>query len=68
MKRSRFAKQFNGEPEAVALPETLELLSGERCLGESIKAMIACNDYLRMGPARSQAGLLRRYKRMTHDN
>jgi len=39
----------------------VELIAGEQQLGETVKAMIACNDYLRMGPNRSIAGLHRYY-------
>lgn len=37
------------------------LLAGEQHAGESKRAVIACNDYLRMGPGRSMAKLLERY-------
>jgi len=40
----------------------LELLAGERQEGERNKAVQACNDYLRLGPGRSLAKLLRRYQ------
>ena len=40
----------------------LILLSGTRGEKESGKAVQACNDYLRMGPGRSIAGLYRQYK------
>lgn len=39
----------------------LELLAGERQSNESNNALIACNDYLRMGVKRSLANLCRRY-------
>lgn len=39
----------------------LVLLTGERQLRESAKAVQACNDYLRMGPGRSLAELHRQY-------
>ena len=37
------------------------LIIGQRQSGETKKAVIACNDYLRMGPGRSLAKLRRRY-------
>ena len=40
----------------------LEPLYGQRQKGESDNAVIACNDYLRMGPGRSLAKLLGRYQ------
>lgn len=40
---------------------TLILLAGERQPGESEKAVIACNDWLRLGPGRTLGLLLRRY-------
>lgn len=43
--------------------ETIELLAGARKIGESNKALQACNDWLRMGPGRSLAELQRRYSR-----
>jgi hypothetical protein len=39
----------------------VELLAGNRIEGESNKAVIACNDYLRMGAGRSLPSLLERY-------
>jgi hypothetical protein len=39
----------------------LELLSGQRQSGESDNAVIACNDWLRMGPGRSLSKLLEKY-------
>lgn len=39
-----------------------QLLAGEQNTGESRKAIIACNDYLRMGPGRSLAKLLEHYQ------
>ncbi len=42
----------------------VELLAGEKQPHESLRAMQACNDYLRMGPGRSLAGLRRRYLEM----
>jgi hypothetical protein len=41
---------------------TLEVLAGERQNGESRQALVACNDYLRMGPGRSLASLHARYR------
>lgn len=43
----------------------LEPLNGQRQKGESDNAVIACNDYLRLGPARSLANLLNRYQTVT---
>lgn len=43
----------------------LEPLTGQRQPGESDNAVIACNDYLRMGPVRSLAKLLDRYQTVT---
>ena len=43
----------------------LEPLTGQRQKGESDNAIIACNDYLRMGPVRSLAKLLDRYETAT---
>lgn len=37
------------------------LLAGEQQPGEHRKAVIACNDYLRLGPGRSMAKLLQHY-------
>lgn len=39
----------------------LELLAGQRQSGESDKAVIACNDYLRFGPGRSLSALVQKY-------
>lgn len=39
----------------------VELLAGERQPGESRRSLIACNDYLRLGPGRSLALLLEKY-------
>lgn len=39
----------------------VELLAGEPNQGESSKAIIACNDYLRMGPGRSLRRLEEKY-------
>jgi hypothetical protein len=39
----------------------LELLAGQRQSGESDAALIACNDYLRMGPGRSFSALAQKY-------
>ncbi len=38
----------------------VQLLAGERRAGESDRAVIACNDYLRLGPGRSLAKLLQK--------
>ena len=42
----------------------LELLAGERQPGETARAVQACNEFLRQGPGRSLAGLLRKYGKM----
>lgn len=42
-------------------PQEVELLSGQRQKNESDKAVIACNDWLRMGPGRTLPDLLERY-------
>lgn len=42
-------------------PQEVELLSGQRQSTESNKAVIACNDWLRMGPGRTLPDLLERY-------
>jgi hypothetical protein len=44
---------------------TLTLLAGERQPGESEKAVIACNDWLRLGPGRTLGLLLAKYTK-TH--
>lgn len=44
--------------------KTIELLAGERQPGESARAVQACNDFLRQGPGRSLARLLRKYGKM----
>lgn len=40
----------------------IELLAGEPLSGETKRALLACNDYLRMGPGRSLAKLLNHYQ------
>ena len=35
------------------MTQRVELLAGQRQKGESYRAIVACNDYLRMGPRRS---------------
>jgi len=45
----------------------LELLSGERQPGESDNALIACNDWLRMGPGRTLPKLLKKYGKTPQD-
>jgi hypothetical protein len=40
---------------------TLTLLAGERQPGESDKAVVACNDWLRLGPGRTLGLLLAKY-------
>ncbi len=42
----------------------LELLAGEKKPDESVRAVLACNEFLRMGPARNVAALCRRFKRL----
>jgi hypothetical protein len=42
----------------------VELLAGERQKGESYRAVQACNDWLRMGPGRSIAGLHGQYQEL----
>ncbi len=44
------------------MSKNIELLAGERQERENNKAVVACNDYLRMGPGRSLAKLLHRYQ------
>jgi len=48
-------------PGRKATPNAIQLLAGNKEKGESPLATSACNDYLRMGPARSIAGLHRAY-------
>lgn len=43
-------------------PKTIEPIVGERQPGESKPAVVACNDFLRMGPGRGMADLIARYK------
>lgn len=52
----RSQKPAKTEPE----PQEIELLSGERQSSESDKSVIACNEWLRMGPGRSLSDLLER--------
>ena len=42
----------------------IELLAGDPQNGESDKAAIACNDWLRLGPGRSLPALLEKYRQM----
>lgn len=44
---------------------TIQLLAGERIKGESKKAVIACNDYLRMGAGRSLRRLEKKYREVS---
>jgi len=44
------------------MSDRLEPLAGMRQVGESNKAVQACNDYLRLGPGRTLLGLFRKYK------
>lgn len=46
----------------------VELIAGEKVKGESSKAIIACNDYLRMGPGRSLRSLLSRYREVARSS
>lgn len=41
----------------------IALLAGERQPGETLRAVQACNDYLRMGPGRSLRSLIEEYAR-----
>ena len=43
------------------MTEKIEPLAGQRQSGESSKAVVACNDYLRMGVGRSLRGLIQKY-------
>ncbi len=71
MKRSRFSESMSSRRPApvtakvvVVVPrpkDTLELLVGERRDRETSAAVIAFNDYARMGLARSHPGLMRKY-------
>lgn len=47
------------------MPKQVTLLAGERFQGESKNAIIACNDYLRMGPLRSLRSLEVAYRERT---
>ena len=42
----------------------LELLAGQKQKGESQKAILACNDFLRLGAGRKQVVLIRKYAEM----
>jgi hypothetical protein len=44
------------------MSDQVTLLAGERQRGETRRAILACNDYLRMGPGRSLAKLIERYR------
>lgn len=44
----------------------LELLSGQRQSGESDNAVVACNDWLRMGTGRTLSRLLSKYAEIRH--
>lgn len=55
--------KLNKRGRPVVQPD-LNPLVGDRGIGESAAAIMACNDWLRMGPSRSIAGLYRWYKRM----
>lgn len=46
----------------MAKKETVQLITGQRHTTEQDKAVIACNDYLRMGAGRSLARLLETYQ------
>lgn len=58
----QIAQSTNGRKDRHNGSGPVELLAGTKEAGESKRAIIACNDYLRMGPARSVAELVRRYK------
>ncbi|ABX04030.1 MAG TPA: hypothetical protein DEF47_18095 [Herpetosiphon sp.] len=45
--------------------EPLQLITGQRHATESDKAVVACNDYLRLGSGRSLRILLERYRQQT---
>jgi len=45
----------------------LDLLAGERQESESGRAVLACNDYLRMGPGRSLPKLLQKYTKTSRN-
>lgn len=45
----------------------LELLAGERHPREGQNAIVACNDFLRMGPGRTLAGLARYYAAVEYE-
>ncbi len=51
----------NGRVEEAALT-SVELLVGNKQPGESSRAVVACNDFLRMGAGRKVSTLLRQYK------
>ena len=44
------------------MTQRVELLAGQRQKRESYRAILACNDYLRMGPTRSLRKLADRHK------
>lgn len=45
----------------------IELLAGERQPGESWRAILACNDYLRVGPGRSLSLMVGKYSEIQQD-
>jgi hypothetical protein len=49
------------KPQTEQEPQEVELLSGQRQKSESDKAIIACNEWLRMGPGRSIADLVQKF-------
>ena len=53
----------SGTTGRVRKPHTQELLAGTMDPHETVVEVIACNDYLRMGPARNIAGLHRIYQK-----
>lgn len=48
--------------------DAMQPLAGERCEGESKKAITACNDWLRMGPGRSVPALIEKYRVLSSEN
>lgn len=48
--------------------DAMQPLAGERCEGESKKAITACNDWLRMGPGRSIPALIEKYRVLSSEN
>lgn len=46
------------------MKQTIVLLAGTRQAGETVKAVQACNDFLRLGPGRTLSGLAIKYREM----